>query len=74
MMVHIMPKKVNDVRELTISATFQHQGVRYEERYKTKGNFLAALKRKKDIFINAVDYKEMKVITRDTLSSYITKV
>ncbi len=71
MMVHIMPKKVNDVKELTISATFQYQGVRYEERYRTKGNFLSALKRKKkDIFINAVDYKEMKVITRDTLMEY----
>lgn len=70
MMVHVSPKKVNNVSELKISATFQHQGCKYEERYKTKGHFLNALKRKKDTFINAVDYNSMEVITRDTLGGY----
>ncbi len=73
MMVHIQPKKVDRVSDLKIDATFQHQGVRYSERYKTKGHFLSALKRKKDIFINAVDLNEMCVVTRDTLASYSAK-
>lgn len=73
MMVHIQPKKVNSVADLKISATFQHQGCKYEERYKTKGHFLSALRRKKDMFINAVDLNEMCVVTRDTLSQYSAK-
>lgn len=74
MMVVIAPKKVNKASDLTIDATFQYQGVRYSERYKTKGHFLSALKRKKkDIFINAVDYSSMEVVTRDTLASYSKK-
>lgn len=73
MMIHITPKKVNDMKELVISATFKHQGVAYEERYKSKGQFSKALKRKKDMFISLVDLKEMKVVRKDDLNKYLGK-
>jgi len=72
MMVHIRPKKVNRSDELKIDATFQHQGVRYSERYKNKEAFKKALARKKDIFINLVDFNSIQVVHRDDLFHYLS--
>lgn len=71
MFIHITPKKVNKMSELTISATFKHQGVEYESRFKTKGHFKNALRRTKDMFVSLVDMNEMKVVRRDDLQSYL---
>lgn len=70
MFIHVKAKKVNKPDELKIHATFEYQGVKYEERYKTKKMFLYALKRTKNKFINAVDLNEMKTIYPHNLHLY----
>lgn len=71
MMVHITPKKVNNMKELVISATFKHQSVKYESRFKCKADFIRALKKTNDMFVDLVDLNTMQVIKRDDLKQYI---
>lgn len=71
MMIHITPKKINSKDKLPVSVTFSHQGVKYEERYKSKGYAINAIKRSKDMFVSLVDIDRMKVVRRDDLASYI---
>lgn len=56
-----------------IDATFIHdQGYKFNIRYKTKGRFIAAIRRSKDCkFDNAVDYELMLVINNKNIDSYI---
>lgn len=61
-------KKLNNV---AISATFEHDGIPYESRFGSKGQFKKAIQRTKDRFINAVDYVSFEVITKDNIKEYI---
>ena len=60
MLINITPKKLD--KNYQISATFESQGVAYEERFNKMQHFLAKIKRTRDQFICAVDYNAMKVI------------
>lgn len=60
MLITIMPKKLN--KDYQISATFECQGVAYEERFNKKKHFLQKIRRTKDKFLCAVDYVAMSVI------------
>lgn len=70
MFIFVKPKKINNVNEFKIHAVFEHQGVKFEERYKTKKIFLASLKRTKHKFINAVDFNQMICIYPNNLKEY----
>lgn len=71
MMIHITPKKINSKDKLPISVTFKHQGVAYEQRYKSKGYAINAINKSKDMFVSLVDIERMRVVRRDDLASYI---
>lgn len=60
MLIQITPKKIHKGYE--VSATFEHQGCQYEERFNKKHHFMSKVKRTKDQFICAVDYTQMKVL------------
>jgi len=54
-----------------ISATFEHQGIPYEERFAKIGHFKSKLRRSHDKFLNAVDYVAMKVVDRGNVKEYL---
>lgn len=68
MFIHVTPKRMD--KGYVVSATFEHQGVAYEERFVSKKRFLDRIKRGKDTFVSAVDYTDMVVIKRETLEEY----
>lgn len=70
MFISITPKKINDAKKITIFATFEHQGVKFEERYTSKKKFLYAVKRTKYKFVDAVDFNLMTCIYPHTLKEY----
>ena len=65
MLINITPKKLQ--KNYQISATFESQGVAYEERFNKMQHFLAKIKRTKDQFICAVDYHTIQVIHPEDL-------
>lgn len=68
MFIQIPPKKL---KTIAVSATFEHDGVPYEERFSSLRKFSNYLKRTKDRFCNAVDHESMKVIHPQELGMYI---
>ena len=60
MMIFTSTKKLD--KNYEVSATFEHQGVAYEERFNKFHQFKNKMKRTNDVFICAVDYRDMKVI------------
>jgi hypothetical protein len=69
MFINITPKKLDKGYE--VSATFEHYGVAYEERFRKVAHFKRKLKSTKDRFINAVDYSSMSVVSPKTVYSYL---
>lgn len=68
MLIQVSPKKLPAV---AISATFEHEGIPYEEKFSSIKRFSSYLKRTKDRFCNAVDHTTMKVIHPQELGMYI---
>jgi len=69
MMVFTSVKKLSP--DYAVSATFEHQGVQYEERFNKIGTFKVKLRKTKDAFICAVDYTCMKVIHPIDVRDYV---
>jgi len=69
MLIQTLTKKIKP--NYLISATFEHQGVEYEERFNNLRGFKMKIKRSKDAFKNAVDYAQMKVIHPLELKDYL---
>lgn len=72
MFIQITPKKLD--KNYAISATFEHDGVPYEERFNARKSFLSKIARSKDRFVCAVDYTDMSVIYPATLNEYKNKL
>ncbi len=69
MMIYVRPKAL---KQITISATFEHEGIAYEEKFSSRRRFLAYMKRTKDSFICAVDYQLNLVVNQFNLREYST--
>jgi len=69
MLIQTPVKKIHP--NFLISATFEHQGVGYEERFNSMRGFKMKLKRTKDAFKGAVDYEQMRVIHPLDVKEYI---
>jgi len=54
-----------------VSATFEHQGIPYEERFAKVGHFKRKLKKTNDRFVNAVDFVSLKVVDRGNVKEYM---
>lgn len=60
MLIQTNTKKLD--KNYRVSATFEHQGCAYEERFNKYSSFLKKMKRTGDTFICAVDYKGLRII------------
>ena len=69
MFIHITPKRLT--KDYEVSATFEANGVPYEERFRKVGHFKAKLRRSRDKFINAVNYKDYRVVDSSNIKEYI---
>lgn len=69
MFIHVTPKKLDKSYE--VSATFEADGVPYEERFRKVHHFMSKVRRSRDKFISAVDYRNLTVIDKNNIRSYI---
>ena len=69
MFINITPKKLD--KNYEVSATFEANGVPYEERFRKIHHFKSKVRRSRDKFINAVDYLNYKVIDSSNIKEYI---
>lgn len=60
MFINIASKRLD--KKFAVSATFSHEGVKYEERFNKYSHFLLKVKKTKDVFLHAVDHHNIKVI------------
>lgn len=60
MMIVTNTKKLD--KNYEVSATFEHQGVAYEERFNKYSHFVRKMRKTEDTFVCAVDYRTMAVI------------
>lgn len=59
----LIQTSVKNIRpDYPISATFEHQGVAYDEPFNSLRAFKIKVRRTKDTFKSAVDYVQMRVI------------
>lgn len=70
----LIKTRVKRIRKVVVSATFEHQGVPYEDRFDSIGRFITKVKRTKDTFINAVVFTDMTVLNPQNISKYISSI
>ncbi len=71
MFIHITPKRLDTYE---VDATFEHQGIRYNAKYRKEGHFINALKKTKDKFIDAVVVTNSKqaVLRQKDIKQYLS--
>lgn len=69
MFIHVTPKRLH--KDYEVSATFEADGVPYEERFTKVSHFKSKVRRSRDKFISAVDYRNLKVVDKSNIQTYL---
>lgn len=69
MFIHVTPKRLDKSYE--VSATFEADGVPYEERFRKVHHFKSKVRRSRDKFISAVDYRNLTVVDKSNIHTYL---